>query len=49
MPTVNDNYPKNNSAELTDAQLKEFALQQHKQQEVKTSKFSLLTIDFTAS
>ena len=39
MPTVNDNYPKNNSAELTDAQLKEFALQQHKQQEVKTSKF----------
>jgi len=37
MAQVNDNHPK--GAELSDAQLKEFALQQHKQQEVKQSKF----------
>lgn len=37
MAQVNDNHPK--GAEISDAQLKEFALQQHKQQEVKQSKF----------
>jgi hypothetical protein len=37
MAQVNDNYPK--GAELSDAQLKEFALQQHNQQEVKQSGF----------
>ena len=37
MAQVNDNYPK--GAEISDAQLKEFALQQHKQQEVKQSGF----------
>ena len=38
MAQVNDNYP-NNGAEISDAQLKELALQQHKQAEVKQSKF----------
>jgi hypothetical protein len=38
MAQVNDNYPKN-GAEISDAQLKELALQQHKQAEVKQSKF----------
>jgi hypothetical protein len=38
MAQVNDNYPKSR-AEISDAQLKELALQQHKQAEVKQSKF----------
>jgi hypothetical protein len=39
MATVNDNYPKNTSQDLSDEQLKELALQSYKQQEVKQSKF----------
>jgi hypothetical protein len=39
MATVNDNYPKNNQSEISDEQLKEFALQQYKQNEVKQHKF----------
>lgn len=38
MTTVNDNYPKKNN-ELSDAELKALALQNHKQQEVRQSKF----------
>ena len=38
MAQVNDNYPKD-GAEISDARLKELALQQHKQAEVKQSKF----------
>ena len=37
MAQVNDNHPK--GVDLSDAQLKEFALQQHKQQDIKQSKF----------
>ena len=39
MATVNDNYPKNASQDLSDEQLKEIALQSYKQQEIKQSKF----------
>jgi hypothetical protein len=39
MATVNDNYPKNSSQELSDEQLKEIAIQSYKQQEIKQSKF----------
>jgi hypothetical protein len=39
MATVNDNYPKNASQELSDEQLKEIALQSYKQQEIRQSKF----------
>lgn len=44
MATVNDNYPKGN-IELSDAELKALALQNHKQQEVKQSKFPTEIID----
>jgi hypothetical protein len=44
MATVNDNYPKGN-IELSDAELKALALQNHKQQEVKQSKFPTEVID----
>ena len=44
MATVNDNYPKGN-IELSDAELKALALQNHKQQEVKQSKFPTEFID----
>jgi len=39
MPTVNDNYPKKDNAEMSDAQLKELAIQQMQRQEVKNSGF----------
>lgn len=40
MATVNDNYPKSNgTSEISDEQLKEFALQNFKQDEVKKHKF----------
>ena len=44
MATVNDNYPKGN-IELSDAEIKALALQNHKQQEVKQSKFPTEVID----
>jgi hypothetical protein len=44
MATVNDNYPKGN-IELSDAEFKALALQNHKQQEVKQSKFPTEIID----
>lgn len=37
--TVNDNYPKGNQKELSDAQLKALALENYKQEEVKQTKF----------
>lgn len=39
MPTVNDNYPKKDNVEMSDAQLKELAIQQMQRQEVKNSGF----------
>lgn len=45
MATVNDNYPKQGNSEISDAELKALALQNHKQQEVKTSKFPTEIID----
>jgi hypothetical protein len=39
MPLVNDNYPKKDNAEMSDAQLKELAIQQMQRQEVKNSGF----------
>ena len=39
MATVNDNYPKSNQNDLSDEQLKDLALQNYKQAEVKKSKF----------
>jgi hypothetical protein len=44
MATVNDNYPKNNN-ELSDAELKALALQNHKQEEVRKSNFPTEVID----
>ena len=45
MATVNDNYPKQGNSEISDAHLKELALQNYKQEEVKTSKFPTEIID----
>jgi len=44
MATVNDNYPKHNT-EISDAQLKELAIQQYNQQEVRQTKFPTEIID----
>ena len=45
MTTVNDSYPKNASNELTDEQLKELALQNYKQQEIRAHNFPTEIID----
>lgn len=39
MSTVNDNYPKKESTEMTDAQIKQLAIQNMERQEVKSSGF----------
>ena len=39
MPTVNDNYPNKGNFEMTDAQVKELAIQNMQRQEVKSSGF----------
>ncbi len=45
MATVNDSYPKQENSEILDAHLKELALQNYKQQEIKQSKFPTEIID----
>lgn len=45
MPTLDSNYPKGNSPELTDEQLKQIALQNYQQQEVKATRFPTEIID----
>jgi hypothetical protein len=45
MATVNDSYPKNANPEISDEQLKELALQQYKQNEVRAHNFPTEIID----